>query len=110
MLSPLQRHIIRRNSARSGRNSERLPKRSSLVSTTSCTLRQREVGLGPRPRGSGLLLVALDFRLLLLGQADVVEAIEHAVLAVRVDFEMNDAAVGAANFLFLQIDRQRRVR
>jgi hypothetical protein len=41
----------------------------------------------------------------LLGQADIVEAIEHAMLAVRVDLKTNDAAVGTANFLLLQIDR-----
>ena len=44
-----------------------------------------------------------------LGQPDVVEAVEHGVLAVRVDVELHHAAVGAADFLLLQIDRQRRV-
>src|SRR5260221_4013445 len=63
----------------------------------------------PRPCRRGLLLVALDLALLLFGQADVVESIEQAVLAVRVDFEMNDTAIGATNFLLLEIDGQRRV-
>ena len=46
------------------------------------------------------ILSAFDY-----GQADVVEAVEQAVLAVRVDVELDHAAVGAADFLLLQIDR-----
>src|SRR5579872_2612009 len=47
-------------------------------------------------------LVAGDRLALLHGQPDVVEAVEHAVLAVRVDVELDHAAVGAADFLLFE--------
>ena len=64
---------------------------------------------GPRARGLGLFLEAVDLGGLLLGQADVVEPVEHAVLAVRIDVELHHAAVGPADFLLLQVDRERGV-
>ena len=63
----------------------------------------------PRPRGRGLLLVAFDLGLLLVRQPDIIEAVEQAMLAVRVDLEMDDTAVRTADFLLLQIDRECRI-
>jgi hypothetical protein len=56
-----------------------------------------------------LLLVGIDRRRLLQRQADIVEAVEEAVLAEGVDVEMDPPAVGAADLLVLEIDRERRV-
>ena len=63
----------------------------------------------PRPRRLGLFLEARDLVALDHGQADIVQAFEQAVLAVRIDLELDHAAVGAADFLLLQIDRERRI-
>src|SRR6476659_5379590 len=63
----------------------------------------------PRPRRLGLFLEARDLRALGHGQADIVQALEQAVLAARIDLELDDAAVGAADFLLFHIDRQRRI-
>src|ERR1700730_6815870 len=60
----------------------------------------------PRPGGARLLLVGGDLGPLLLGQADIVEAVEQAMLAERIDVEMHDFAVRARNRLFVEIDRQ----
>src|SRR4051812_24856888 len=65
--------------------------------------------LHPRTRGLRLLLVAADLVGLDHGFADIVEAVEQRVLARRVDVERHTAAVGAADFLLLQIDRERRI-
>ena len=46
---------------------------------------------------------------LLHRQADVVEAVQQAVLAEGVDVEPHHAAVGTADLLGREIDRQRRV-
>src|SRR5256885_5711119 len=43
----------------------------------------------PRPCGGHLLLVARDLVLLDHGQADVVEAVEQAMLAERIDLELH---------------------
>src|SRR5205823_14950118 len=51
--------------------------------------------LRPSPGGLRLLLEALDLVLLDHRQADVVEAVEQAMLAVGVDLELDHAAVGA---------------
>src|SRR4051812_36631552 len=64
----------------------------------------------PRARGLRLFLEAVDLVGLEPGQADIVETVEHAVLAVGIDVEFDDAAVGATNLLLLQVDRQRGVR
>ena len=68
-----------------------------------------ETVICPGARRASFLLVALDLALLLLSEADIVEAVEQAMLAVRVDVEMNDTAIGTTDFLLLEIDRQRRV-
>ena len=39
------------------------------------------------------------------GQADIVPAIEQALLAKRIDLELDHAAVRAADFLGFQVDR-----
>src|SRR5215203_7386913 len=56
-----------------------------------------------------LLLVSLDSGGLLHGEADIVEAVEEAVLAVLVDLELDHAAVGAADLLGFEVDGERRV-
>src|SRR6185312_13290580 len=66
--------------------------------------RRRAPASGPRPRRLRLFLEAVDLFLLELGQPDVVEAVEHAVLAVRIDVELHHAAVRSADFLLLQVD------
>src|SRR5262245_62105664 len=65
--------------------------------------------LHPRPRRGSLLFVARDLVLLDHRQADVVEAVEQAVLAERIDLELHLAAVRPADFLRLEIDGERRV-
>ncbi len=65
--------------------------------------------LEPRMRGGGLFFVGGDGGGLDHGQADVVEPFHQAMLAEGVDLELDDAAVGAADFLRREIDRQRRV-
>ena len=51
----------------------------------------------------------LDRRRLDQGEADVVEPFDEALLAEGVDLELDDAAVGTADLLRRQIDRQRRI-
>src|SRR5262249_59119069 len=64
----------------------------------------RDHALSPRPRCLHLFLEARDLVFLHQREADVIEAIEQAVLAVRVDVEPDPAAVGAADFLLFEID------
>src|SRR6266849_3112214 len=66
-----------------------------------------EPGLRPGPRGLRLCLIGVDRGLLLHGEADVVEAVQQAVLAEWIDFELHRAAVGAADLLLGEIDGQR---
>src|SRR5579884_163589 len=63
----------------------------------------------PRLPGARLGLVSADRIHLLLGDADVIEAVQQAVLAERVEVEMHLLAVGAGNRLAVEIDRQHRV-
>src|SRR6185312_401331 len=56
-----------------------------------------------------LRLVSVDRRLLFHGEPDVVEAVQQAVLAERIDLELYLAAVGTADFLVRQVDGQRRI-
>ena len=67
----------------------------------------------PRPgaRHLRLLLEALDLVVLLeVGHTDIVEPVEQAVLAVRVDvMAMCTTWVAGSDFLLFEIDRQRRV-
>src|SRR6266852_9952 len=63
----------------------------------------------PRPHVLGLLLVGFDLAALHHGEPDVVEAVEQAVLAVRVDLELDHAAVRTADFLLREIDAERRI-
>src|SRR5215469_11416492 len=65
--------------------------------------------LKPGSRRLRLCLEAVDLARLDHRQADVVEAVEQAVLAVRIDVEGDLAAVGAADLLLLQVDGQRRI-
>src|SRR5262245_26063352 len=63
-------------------------------------------GGGVQP-GLGFLLARLevvDLRLLLHGEPDVVEAVQQAVLAERIDVEMHRAAVGSLDLLLLEVD------
>src|SRR6266571_1220777 len=69
----------------------------------------RTAGSGPGACGLCLGLIGVDRGLLLHGEADVVETVHQAVLAVRVDLEFHGAAVGPANFLLAEIDAQRRI-
>src|ERR1700720_4353236 len=54
-------------------------------------------------------LESLDFRGLLQGQTDIVETVREAMFAERVDIEGDDSAIGAANFLGFEINRERRI-
>src|SRR5262245_27713406 len=63
----------------------------------------------PGARGLRLLLEAFDLVLLDHGEPDIVEAVEQAVLAVRIDVELHHAAVGAPDLLLRQVDRERRI-
>src|SRR5689334_17560414 len=54
-------------------------------------------------------LIGVDRGLLLHRQPDVVEAVDEAVLAERIDLELHLAAVGTADLLVRQVDRQRRI-
>src|SRR5437588_5843097 len=65
--------------------------------------------LHPRPRGLGLVFEAGDLALFHHGEADVVEALQQALLAVRLDVEPHHAAIGASDLLLFEIDRQRGV-
>ena len=61
----------------------------------------------------GLLLLlarleVVDLRLLLHGEPDVVEAVQQAMLAERIDVEMHRAAVGSLDLLILEIDPFRK--
>src|SRR3954471_2584794 len=69
-----------------------------------------EASSHPRPCGGHFLLIARDLVLLDHRQADVVEAVEQAMLAERIDLELHLAAVRPADFLVLEIDRERRIR
>ena len=76
-------------------------------------MRQRLLGgwtfrIRPR-RAPCAFLVGVDRGLLFHRQADVVEAVDQAVLAERIDLEFDLAAVGAADFLVRQVDGQRRI-
>ena len=66
-------------------------------------------GSYPGPLRLGLLFKTFDLAGFEIGHADIVEALQHALLAVRVDVEFDHAAVGAADFLLLQIDAERRI-
>src|SRR5438046_2268174 len=79
------------------------------AATAPAAARRRAAASGPArsrpgPRSLRLLLEAVDLGLLLLGLADVVEPVEHAVLAVRIDVELHHAAVGPTDLLLFQID------
>src|SRR5581483_11417418 len=69
------------------------------------------LGAGVEPGLAGLLLgfEAVDLRLLLQGEADVIEAVEQAVLAERIDVEPDAAAVGPADLLLLEVDGDHRI-
>src|SRR5262249_60924616 len=68
----------------------------------------RRIVWPPAPRLC-LIPVACGPGPLLVWEPDNREAIEQAMLAVRVDLEMNYAAIRAANFLLLEVDCQRCV-
>src|SRR4051794_18362841 len=54
-------------------------------------------------------LVAVDRGLLFHGEADVVEPVDQAMLAERVDLEFHRAAVRPADLLGCEIDAQRGI-
>ncbi len=70
---------------------------------------ENAAALRPGAGGLCLLLELLDLVALHHGEADVIETLEQAMLAVCVDVEFQHAAVGTADFLLLQVDRQRRI-
>src|SRR5690242_8493883 len=57
----------------------------------------------PRARQAGLLLVRSDVGVFLFGQADVVEPVQQAVLAERVDVEMHLLPVGTRDRLAFEV-------
>src|ERR1700719_834680 len=65
--------------------------------------------LRPRPRCPGLFLKARDLVLLDESESDVIKAVEQTVLAVRVDLELDHAAVGAAYLLLFEVDGEARI-
>lgn len=67
-------------------------------------LRLRLVGLDPRALTGEALLVSLDGILLLQGEADVIEAVEKAVLAERVNLEVDLGATSAGDSLSLKVN------
>ncbi len=58
----------------------------------------------PGLAGRLFLLEGIDMGGFLEAQADIVEAVQQAVLAERIDLELDHAAIGAADFLFGQVD------
>src|SRR6202171_2442508 len=54
-------------------------------------------------------LESFNFRGFLQGQAGIVETVREAMFVERIDIEGDDAAIGAANFLGFEIDRERRI-
>src|ERR1700722_8903383 len=74
-------------------------------------MRASPSGKNSEPGALGLCLglVAVDRALLFHGEADIVEPVHQAVLAEGIDLEFYGAAIGSADFLAGQIDRQRRV-
>src|SRR5215212_9906186 len=65
--------------------------------------------LQPRPRGRGLLFETDDRGFLFHGEADIVEAVQQAMLAERIDVEGDAAAIRSADLLRLEVDRERRI-
>src|SRR5262249_14451134 len=65
--------------------------------------------LRPRPRCAGLFLEARDLVFLDKRESDVIEAVEQAVLAVRIDFKSDHAAIGPAYFLLFEVDGEARI-
>src|SRR5208283_6003701 len=63
----------------------------------------------PKTLCRGFFLERLDMGGFLQRQADIVETIHKAVLPERVDIEADHTAIGAANFLGFEIDRERRI-
>src|SRR5262245_38110776 len=73
-----------------------------------------KIALADRVSGPGALeprlpLELIDVLGLLHGEADIVEALHQAALAVGIDVEMDLAAVGPSDLLRRQIDEQYRV-
>src|ERR1700752_3694636 len=88
--------------------SARSARKKDWVPAFAGTNGEREL-LRPGSRQLRLLLEAVDLLALHHGEADIVEPVEQAVLAVGVDLEAHHAAVGPADFLLLEIDRERGV-
>src|SRR5215471_10467063 len=59
----------------------------------------------PRPRQPRLLLIGGDFHILLLRQADVVEAVQQTMLAESINLEMHLVAVRPRDRLSREVDR-----
>ena len=75
----------------------------------TATARPSDAGSEPGALTLRLLLERVDLALLLEGEADIIETVEQAVLAMLVDLERHHAAVGPADFLLGKIDAQRRI-
>src|SRR5262245_26176092 len=70
---------------------------------------EREARLQPGARRLGVLLEARDRRRLLHGEPDVIQSVEQAALAMRIDVELHHAAVRSADLLVFEIDGERRI-
>src|SRR6266849_10536042 len=71
--------------------------------------RSHRLQLRPRPRCLRLFLEARDLVFLHQGEPDVIEAVQQAVLTVRIDFEPDHAAVGTAYLLLFEVDGEARI-
>src|SRR6516164_364371 len=113
---------IRPSFARNGRASASSSRRRSPAFIKSPTSKRLDVqrpcrrcaspetvGSCPGARGLRPLLEAFDLVLLNHGEPDIVEPVEQAMLAVRIDVELHHAAVGTPDLLLRKIDRQRRI-
>src|SRR5215469_9257450 len=78
-----------------------------VSATSGSALRHTEL---PRAREPRLLFIGADIRRLLLGEPDIVQPVQQAVLAKRVDLEMDFFAIRARDRLGLQVDGHDRVR
>src|SRR5262249_6566126 len=65
--------------------------------------------LHPRPGCLRPFLEARDLVFLHQGEPDVIQTIQQAVLAVRIDFEPDHAAVGTAYLLLFEVDGEARI-
>ena len=65
--------------------------------------------LMPRPVRARLVFEMRDLIRLFHRKADVVETVQEAMFAMRIDVELDDTAIRAADLLRFEIDGQRRI-